>query len=663
MIPLVVAIVALTAQPIQLPSNFDPAVNLPGKTTENGRFHESRGGAGLASWLVSNGTPEDIAMAVKVLDATFSCQETRPGARHVGNFRWMYEDDRVTDLNAVEFCLSSMIPMMIRHGDRLPEATRQQALDSIRLGLQEIDAIDVTLAYTNIAVYDIVNTCLGGELLGDEAIAQRGYRRLREWEVITCQNGATTEFNSPTYTRIAMGALHRLSSMTVNEEARIRARTMLTRVGLSVALRIHKGTGRWAGPHSRCYQPHLECETGSDERLIHNWAGGGVLPSWMMHAVDDLPLPMQVTETASVRREVALTTHQSPSFAMGTATGSYSRQANVLTLHYSIPGAERPGVVYARYLSNDKWLGDWYHRTDRTSSRNLIDEGRFYGVQDGPRAIGLYGFSNYRDCTSAKAALIWTQGDHVDEIWVGGRKIDALPTDIDLGDVVVVASGDALVAIQPLALTDLGGGAPIRLDKVSGDLVFQMYNYEGPETRLRFFADPSKCAFYVEAAERSEYPGGRAFGKVVADGKVKQKHKKRTGSWSIEYRRDGRELGIEVDLKRWKLERRWTHDGDLGWPMLESPVARQNAEGRVQVGDAVLECGKEPAWLYAAPDANTWVAGYHGDSGPLTLTVPGGKVHVPSLSTGTVAWVDGRVTVDAVGLADAPVVEGGALAE
>ena len=61
-------------------------------------------------------------------------------------------------------------------------------------------------------------------------------------------------------------------------------------------------------------------------------------------------------------------------------------------------------MVYTRYLLNDKWLGDSYHATDRTRSRNLIDEGQFFGAQDGPRAIGVYTPANLGDCVSAKAA-------------------------------------------------------------------------------------------------------------------------------------------------------------------------------------------------------------------------------------------------------------------
>ena len=50
-----------------------------------------------------------------------------------------------------------------------------------------------------------------------------------------------------------------------------------------------------------------------------------------------------------------------------------------------------------------------------------------------------------------------------DEIWVAEQKIESLPARIEPGGVVVAGSGDALVAIQPLACTDLGRNAPIQL--------------------------------------------------------------------------------------------------------------------------------------------------------------------------------------------------------
>lgn len=57
------------ATPLPLPEGFDPDVNLVARVTENGIFHESRRGARLAQQLVASGTPQDLQLAEKVLDA------------------------------------------------------------------------------------------------------------------------------------------------------------------------------------------------------------------------------------------------------------------------------------------------------------------------------------------------------------------------------------------------------------------------------------------------------------------------------------------------------------------------------------------------------------------------------------------------------------------
>jgi hypothetical protein len=330
-------------------------------------------------------------------------------------------------------------------------------------------------------------------------------------------------------------------------------------------------------------------------------------------------------------------------------------------VHYSRPASECSGapgaaVVYSRYLLNDKWLGDFYHATDRTRSRNLIEEGQFYGVQSGPRAIGLYTPRRLGAISSAKLALIWTQRHLVDEIWVGERKVEALPAAVPPGETIVVASGSALVAIRPLARTDLGRDAPIRLVERSGDLVLELYNYLGPQKAFwelgwpgAFFKGRPQCGFYCEVAERSEYADGAAFARAVAGGALRDEAEppyvyagEGERLWTVEYEREGHKLGIEVDLMLWRLKRRWTQDGALSWPMLESPIAREARGGTITVGQATLECGDEAGWLYACPEKNLWVAGYHGlKPAPLKLSVPGATLQAQEMGTGTISW-DGQ---------------------
>jgi hypothetical protein len=272
---------------------------------------------------------------------------------------------------------------------------------------------------------------------------------------------------------------------------------------------------------------------------------------------------------------------------------------------------------------------------------------------------------------SAKAAFIWTQRKWVDEIWIGARRITSLPADVPPGDVVVVGSGDALFALLLLTRTDLGRDAPIRLVERAGDLVLEIYNYLGSEKSFwemgwpgAFYRGKPQCGVYLEVAERAVYPDGRAFAQVVASGTLCDETAapftyagEGERPWTVEYTRAGHTLGIEVDLMAWALKRRWTQDGEVGWPMLESPMARQSRSGHIEVGGATLDCGTEAAWLFASPDTGRYVAAYHGlRPAPLTLTVPGGTVEIAEMGTGVVVWDNGAVTVEAVGLREEPVV-------
>jgi len=647
------------------------------RTTENGTFHESRSGAGLAERLVANGTPQDLAVAEKVLDATLECQELREGDPHLGNFFWMREDEAVGDLNAVEFCLERLIPMMIRHADRLPAPLQTRVLEAIRLGLAEVRSLDVNITYSNITVLDILNSCLGGELLDDSETAQRGYRKLVRWMAFTDRNGTPREFNSPTYTGVVIRALKRLVDLCQHEPTCIRARTASARLALSVGLHLHRGTGRWAGPHSRAYHPTVVCESRPEADAFRSWIDSGTVPSWTGDVHDRPDAPYEVTETADAALMGTCHTYHGESFCLGVATREYGGQSDVMIAHYVREGAERPGVLYTRYLVDDRWLGDFYHATDRTTSRNLMEEGRFLGVLGGPRAIGLYTPRDATSCASAKACFIFTQREMVDQIWIGNTEVSDLPADVPAGEVVVVASGSATIALRPLSRRDMGRDAPVRLVEKQGDLVLEIFNYLGPKKAFwemrsehPFFKGHPECGVYVELAERDEYPDAAAFGRLVSSGSftdaadepfVADGDAERI--WTVEYVRDGVRLGIQADLMAWKLKRRWVGDQVLGWPMLDSPMAAQTDTGEVVVGNARLTCGRAPAWLYGNPETRVWAAGYHGcDARPLTLHLPVGEISVPRMGTGTVVWDRGAVSVDAIDLEGEPQVTGGRLA-
>jgi hypothetical protein len=98
--------------------------------------------------------------------------------------------------------------------------------------------------------------------------------------------------------------------------------------------------------------------------------------------------------------------------------------------------------------------------------------------------------------------------------------------------------------------------------------------------------------------------------------------------------------------------------------MLEAPSARQTRTGEVSVGEAHLTCGEAAAWIYAHPDSNRWIAGYHGPQvAPLRLEVPDGTVEIEAMGTGTIVWDAGNVRINAIDITGTPLITGGQLVE
>src|SRR5690606_7364268 len=201
-------------------------------------------------------------------------------------------------------------------------------------------------------------------------------------------------------------------------------------------------------------QPSVVCETPPEVELVRAWIADGTVPAWVGDVLDaqaDNPSgALTVVETAERTHGLVISTHLTPEYALGVASRSFHPQANVCMLHYVRPHAERPGVLYTRYILDDKWFGDAYHATDRTKTRNLPDEGEFAAVHQGGRAIGVYSLAGRNQFQSAKTALIWTQISQIEEIWVGDRRVAQLPAEIASGAPLVVASGEVYVALRPL---------------------------------------------------------------------------------------------------------------------------------------------------------------------------------------------------------------------
>ncbi len=673
--------------PLELPDSFDYELFMPAHTVDGEQFHAAKDAAEWCARLLENGTGEDIRNAEKIVPGLLSCQVTDPDSPYYGAFRWELETP-VEDLNAVEFVMFAVIPMMIRHGELLAPEVREKLRESIRMALINIRNIDVHYKYTNIVIKDIANTCLGGELLNDPVLAERGYEKLRGWMQFTDLSGGNYEYNSPYYTYVAVNVMSTLNQLVNDKDTRVRSAIVLGRMSVGAFLHVHTPTGRLAGPHGRAY--HGQVTGGGEASWMKNWINRGMVPTWVEGLIEYPTWPDQVIETSGRDEGIFTSTYKTEDYSFGVASRNMFNQdivyiawqSNVFTIHYKRPEKTQPGIVYTRYVLDDHWLGDFSPGPGRGNRGLIPDVGHFQGVQDGNRAIGLYiprylgGMERHH---SAKAVIAVPHWDpEADRTWIDGRLAGTLPQDAGPESVVVLESGEIMVGFMPFSLTDLGettGGRPVRVREHEGNLMIELYNYDGPEKTFwelawpgTFFQGYPKCGFYAEIAGKEDYADGAAFTDAIRSGIVTDVSDPEstftgTGSrkWSVEYSRDDRSLGMEVDLFDWfKPSKRWTEKGPVPLAMLDSKFARQDTTGHIRLVDTEFRWdGQGTAWLYRSPEGDKVAAAYHGpDPSSITLEGPSYSLNVPLLESGIIVWENGEISMETIGMNDTPQVRG-----
>jgi hypothetical protein len=538
----------------RLADAWDEADGLIRHQTEFGVFHDARGSLAYADVLLREGGDDAAATARRIIDTVASMQETREQDAHYGNFRWFFEDECVTDLNAVEFVLDGLNAIVADHASKLDQATLTLIHAMIALGLREIDRLDVHVSYTNIALSDICNSVLGGQAIGDERYVERGARRLQEWLAFTDAAGAPHEYNSPTYLAVDLMRLAALAEHARDASIAKLARLAEDKLWLHVAAHYHPGLAQLAGPHSRAYRDGWTGAGGYLKLILWRILGDETLraptpyfprgreeghigvalttfhpPALALELLRDKRYPYETIETVDAARRTTITTYMTPSYALGSASASYGvgeppepwPQPSNLLLHFQRAGDPHYGVLFTRYVVNDKGPGAVMHESNR-SAEDFWEEGQHVATQSRNRAIVAYGLRpRTRPAHSYKLSLRALGVDDAGAIWCDDRRLDAaaFPLRVEPLSRIVIDTGDVYIALIPLRQTDMGSDAPIQLDVRDGMLRLDIYNYRGPaktfwEHRSQagpFFQGNVRNAAVIEVAERTDYPSPESF--------------------------------------------------------------------------------------------------------------------------------------------------------
>lgn len=651
----------------ELAAQFDPERELVRHDTDEGLYYTPRGTLTYARCLLLDGDAAERTLAARMIERVLASQERQPGNIHEGNFPWMVEDGHVTDLNAVEFVLEQLCHILLESEGRLPAPTRAAILAALRLGLAEVARLDVDIAYTNICLLDIHNSVLGGQLLGAPGWRERGERKLARWAAYTAASGAPREYNSPTYCGVDLTALAALAEHAADPAARLLARLLEERIWLHVAAHYHTPTTQLAGPHSRAYQRDVTGGRGflkvvlykvlGDERLLERspfypyQQGEGYIdvaratyhcPRPVLALLAAKPLPFAVRETADATEGLDLSSALTADWALGAASRTYSEQSDNLLLHYRKAAEPGFGVVYTRFILNDKRIGSVYHASARSRSSNLNDEGDFRGLHHRNKALGVYGLRpQTADLASVRLDVFFPGRAGLGRVLVGNRPVGDLPLDLPAGAPLIVEDGAVYVGVLPLRHSNLGRAAPVRLEERDGDLVLSTVIYEGQPKRFweysslggPFYRGNIECGLALEVAARDEFPDAAAFAAHLAAARVEDVTA--DGVRTIRYRSGGDELLLRYRLADLGIVERRANVAALAPVPLASPLAVQgrplDGSGALRLGDARLAAPGDPegqaaSWLYLDPEGVEIVAARAtAAAGPWELRLPGGR--------------------------------------
>lgn len=649
-------------------NNYHPEHNLVGPTwhgmtramDDRPMSYDARYSLCLAQALMRIGDENSVAQAEAIIARVLECQECSPHHPHRGNFRWLYDDIEVIDLNAVQFYLRFLLPILIEHDAQLSPQLISKCRECVHMALEEQDRMNVAPTYTNIHIMALYSLLVGGQWLDDEYFQTLGKARWDKWVRFTVQSGAPHEYNSPSYGGIDLSALAVINQHLKDPRICLQARIMYERLWLHLVLHIHRPTNQLGGPYCRCYWDSLMSGKGVVKDLIWSQTGWNwtlesgpygrptdtELPSNLELAMTDhwLPefvpywinqqqqfMPYEIKETANRKEGTDLTTYGTKSYVLGTASQTYSigqedfyieHQSNYLIAHYSRPNSPgKWGMMYSRYVVNDQHFGTISPAPDRPPN-SFFDQGNFAGAQLKNKSIALYSLQPQHDLVSSlKTVIVFPDAKAIDEIWLNDRRIATkdLPQKVAEDDWLVIADGSIYVGIKPLEHSCLGHEAPIVLEQgPNGELWLTIYNYRGPAKRFwdyaslkgAFWKGNIRAGYVVEIVEQTDYESADSFlvhlHQSVIEDSVDSEYMRH-----VVFSNDGEELSIDYDLWNTEPGERKFNDDIYSPPSLTSPIAMQGDSGNLHLGNTILATNPQPMWLInqeSDSTKNTWIA-------------------------------------------------------
>ena len=466
---------------------------------KGGYVHPTRDSLEYAVALLDSGDPNRAERAEDILRKVISLQDQDPSSRTYGIWSWFMEeplqDMSPPDWNWADFCGTQLLQVALDHRPRLPKDLRQQVKDSILHAARSIRRRNVGPGYTNIAVMGTYVTLVAGELFQAHDLKAYGKARLQRFYDYTVKHGSFHEYNSPTYSVVAIRELTRMLQHVRDPEAQELLRELNRLAWYHVGRHFHPPTRQWAGPHSRCYSTLLRkralafIQRATDGRVrflpeqevFESLDAHRIRPRCpedFFHYFVELAEPRTEVEafarSAAGKHDIIGTTYLHPDFALGSVNlGDLWNQRRPLLAYWNTDD----GVVTMRL----RCLHDGY---DYASAS-------IFAVQDKGDILSAVVFATDRGDTHIsldriKDATIKAKDVRLRLQFEGAVSHLEVPSKVQLGRPFCISSGPISCGLQ--VAHAVFGDHPIKLETGSGDdaVWVDLVLYHGPEKEIRF---------------------------------------------------------------------------------------------------------------------------------------------------------------------------------
>jgi len=155
--------------------------------------HPTRESLAYALDLLRTGEGWRVERAATIVRQVLTLQDTDPLSPTYGIWPWLLEEP-----------LAAMAPPDWNWADALPGDLAAEMRASLGHAAWSIFRRNVRLGYTNIAIMGAGVALAAGTLLDEPRLVEYGRRRLRALVEYTADQGGFAEYNSPTYTLVAL---------------------------------------------------------------------------------------------------------------------------------------------------------------------------------------------------------------------------------------------------------------------------------------------------------------------------------------------------------------------------------------------------------------------------------------------------------------------------